>query len=252
MDPRRIEALLGEVQSGALSPADALERLRRMPAEDLGEAVLDHHRTLRAGVPEVILGEWKTAEQIARLLAALAAQGNGALATRVSADKAAHVLAAVPGAEYRELARAVVVWPEPAAPARERPTVAVVCAGTSDLPVAEEAVVTLEFLGHPVMRVTDVGVAGLHRLFPHIERLRQAAAILVVAGMEGALPSVVAGLVHRPVIAVPTSVGYGVSQGGWAALLGMLSSCAAGVLVVNIDNGFGAAVGAARICGSTR
>jgi NCAIR mutase (PurE)-related protein len=118
--------------------------------------------------------------------------------------------------------------------------------------VAEEAVVTLEFLGHPVMRVTDVGVAGLHRLFPHIERLRQAAAILVVAGMEGALPSVVAGLVHRPVIAVPTSVGYGVSQGGWAALLGMLSSCAAGVLVVNIDNGFGAAVGAARICGSTR
>jgi NCAIR mutase (PurE)-related protein len=252
MDPRRIEALLGEVQSGALSPADALERLRRMPAEDLGEAVLDHHRTLRAGVPEVILGEWKTAEQIARLLAALAAQGNGALATRVSADKAAHVLAAVPGAEYRELARAVVVWPEPAAPARERPAVAVVCAGTSDLPVAEEAVVTLEFLGHPVMRVTDVGVAGLHRLFPHIERLRQAAAILVVAGMEGALPSVVAGLVHRPVIAVPTSVGYGVSQGGWAALLGMLSSCAAGVLVVNIDNGFGAAVGAARICGSTR
>jgi NCAIR mutase (PurE)-related protein len=253
MDPRRIEALLVEVQGGALSPAEALERLRRMPAEDLGEAVLDHHRTLRAGVPEVILGEWKTAEQIARLLAALAAQGNGALATRVGADKAAHVLAAVPGAEYRELGRAVVVWPEPAAsPERERQAVAVVCAGTSDLPVAEEAAVTLEFLGHPVMRVTDVGVAGLHRLFPHIERLRQAAAILVVAGMEGALPSVVAGLVHRPVIAVPTSVGYGVSQGGWAALLGMLSSCAAGVLVVNIDNGFGAAVGAARICGSTR
>lgn len=253
MDPRRIEALLVEVQGGALSPAEALERLRLMPAEDLGEAVLDHHRTLRAGVPEVILGEWKTAEQIARLLAALAAQGGGALATRVSADKAAHVLAAVPGAQYRELARAVVVWPEQAAsPDPARPTVAVVCAGTSDLPVAEEAAVTLEFLGHPVSRVTDVGVAGLHRLFPHLERLRQAAAILVVAGMEGALPSVVAGLVHRPVIAVPTSVGYGVSQGGYAALLGMLSSCAAGVLVVNIDNGFGAAVGAARICGSTR
>jgi NCAIR mutase (PurE)-related protein len=253
MDPKRIEALLVEVQGGALSPAEALERLRLMPAEDLGEAVLDHHRTLRAGVPEVILGEWKTAEQIARLLAALAAQGGGALATRVSADKAAHVLAAVPGAQYRELARAVVVWPEQAAaPDPERPTVAVVCAGTSDLPVAEEAAVTLEFLGHPVSRVTDVGVAGLHRLFPHLERLRQAAAILVVAGMEGALPSVVAGLVHRPVIAVPTSVGYGVSQGGYAALLGMLSSCAAGVLVVNIDNGFGAAVGAARICGSTR
>jgi NCAIR mutase (PurE)-related protein len=250
MDPKRIEALLVAVQGGALSPAQALERLRHMPGEDVGEAVLDHHRTLRAGVPEVILGEWKTAEQIARLLAALAAQGSGALATRVSADKAAHVLAAVPGAQYRELARAVVVWPEQAA--AERPVVAVVCAGTSDLPVAEEAAVTLEFLGHPVSRVTDVGVAGLHRLFPHLERLREAAVILVVAGMEGALPSVVAGLVHRPVIAVPTSVGYGVSQGGYAALLGMLSSCASGVLVVNIDNGFGAAVGAARICGSTR
>lgn len=253
MDPRRIEALLVEVQAGALSPAEALERLRRLPAEALGEAVLDHHRALRAGVPEVILGEWKSAEQIARLLAAMAASNGGALATRVSADKAAHVLGAVPGAEYRELARAVVVWPEPLA-GREpaRPAVAVVCAGTSDLPVAEEAAVTLEFLGHPVERVTDVGVAGLHRLFPHLERLRQAAVIVVVAGMEGALPSVVAGLVHRPVIAVPTSVGYGVSQGGFAALIGMLSSCAAGVLVVNIDNGFGAAVGAARICGSTR
>jgi NCAIR mutase (PurE)-related protein len=264
MDPKRIEALLVAVQGGALSPAEALERLRLMPGEDLGEAVLDHHRTLRAGAPEVILGEWKTAEQIARLLAALAAHGSGALATRVSPEKAAHVLAAVPGAQYRELARAVVVWPPGrhgatagtadatagTADAIEAAVVAVVCAGTSDLPVAEEAVVTLEFLGHPVTRVTDVGVAGLHRLFPHLERLRQAAVILVVAGMEGALPSVIAGLVHRPVIAVPTSVGYGVSQGGYAALLGMLSSCAAGVLVVNIDNGFGAAVGAARICGS--
>lgn len=260
MDPKRIEALLVAVQGGALSPAEALERLRLMPAEDLGEAVLDHHRTLRAGSPEVVLGEWKTAEQIARLVAALAAHGSGALATRVSPEKAAHVLAAVPGAEYRELARAVVVWPPGrqaaasaaagTAQASGAPVVAVVCAGTSDLPVAEEAVVTLEFLGHPVTRVTDVGVAGLHRLFPHLERLRQAAVILVVAGMEGALPSVIAGLVHRPVIAVPTSVGYGVSQGGYAALLGMLSSCAAGVLVVNIDNGFGAAVGAARICGS--
>lgn len=252
MDPKRIRALLVAVQDGALSPAEALERLRLMPVEDLGEAVLDHHRALRAGVPEVVLGEWKTAEQIARLVAALAAHENGALATRVSPEKAAHVLATVPGAEYRELARAVVVWPpgRQSEPAGDAPVVAVVCAGTSDLPVAEEAAVTLEFLGHPVTRVTDVGVAGLHRLFPHLERLRQAAVILVVAGMEGALPSVVAGLVHRPVIAVPTSVGYGVSQGGYAALLGMLSSCAAGVLVVNIDNGFGAAVGAARICGS--
>lgn len=248
MDPKQLEALLAQVRDGALSPAEALERLRRMPAEELGEAVLDHHRTLRAGAPEVVLGEWKSAAQIARLLMSLAAHGDGALATRVSPDKAAHVLAAVPGARYHELARAVEVPPEH--PRHQGREVAVVCAGTSDLPVAEEAAVTLAFLGHPVARVCDVGVAGLHRLFPHLERLRQAAVVIVAAGMEGALPSVVAGLLDRPVIAVPTSVGYGVSQGGYAALLGMLSSCAAGVLVVNIDNGFGAAIGAARICRS--
>ncbi|GAB4532382.1 MAG: nickel pincer cofactor biosynthesis protein LarB [Haliangiales bacterium] len=256
MDPKRIQALLEQVSAGALSPGDALDRLRRLPVEEIGDAVLDHHRRLRAGVPEVILGEWKSAEQIARFLAALAAQGSGALATRVSADKAAEVLAAVPAATYHERARAVVVAPAEPAPGAEGgdadaasgPGVAVVCAGTSDLPVAEEAAVTLEFLGHAVERVTDVGVAGLHRLFPYLDQIRQAAAVIVVAGMEGALPSVLAGLVDRPIIAVPTSVGYGVSQGGFAALLGMLSSCSAGIMVVNIDNGFGAAIGASRIC----
>lgn len=254
--------MLEAVRSGAMEPDAALDRLRRLPVEDLGDAALDHHRTLRAGVPEVILGQWKSAEQIARLLLALAAGEGGALATRVSPDKAAVVLEAVPEARYHETARVVEVPPrgapgreddagaaaEPVSQSAGSRSVAVVCAGTSDLPVAEEAAVTLAFLGHPVERVCDVGVAGLHRLFPHLERLRGAAAILVVAGMEGALPSVVAGLVDRPVIAVPTSVGYGVSEGGFAALLGMLSSCAAGVVVVNIDNGFGAAVAAARVC----
>ncbi|WP_428265403.1 nickel pincer cofactor biosynthesis protein LarB [Haliangium sp.] len=248
MDPKRIQALLQRVEAGTLSSAAALDELRRLPGEDIGEAVLDHHRALRAGVPEVILGEWKSGEQIARLMTALVGGGSGALATRVSPDKAAHVLAQVPDARYHELARAVVVEPpDAAAVAPDAPAVAVVCAGTSDLPVAEEAAVTLTFLGRRVERIQDVGVAGLHRLMPHIGVIRAAACAIVVAGMEGALPSVVAGLVDTPVIAVPTSVGYGVSQGGFAALLGMLSSCSAGVLVVNIDNGFGAAVGAARI-----
>ena len=255
MNPDRLRALLEAVSAGAVRPDDALDRLRRLPLEDLGEAVIDHHRALRAGVPEVVLGQWKTAEQIARLLVALATGGGGALATRVSPDKAAAVLAAVAGAQYHEVARVVEVprrapdaGPEAAGGAAGEQMVAVVCAGTSDLPVAEEAAVTLAFLGHPVERVRDVGVAGLHRLFPHLERMRRAAAVIVVAGMEGALPSVVAGLVDRPVIAVPTSVGYGVSEGGFAALLGMLSSCSAGVVVVNIDNGFGAAAAAARMC----
>lgn len=243
--------MLEAVSAGAVGPADALERLRRLPLEDLGEAVIDHHRGLRAGVPEVVLGQWKTAEQIARLLTALAAGGNGALATRVSPDKAAVVLDAVDGASYHEVARVVEVprhGPDAGAADSGDAGVAVVCAGTSDLPVAEEAAVTLGFLGHRVERVRDVGVAGLHRLFPHLERLRLATVVIVVAGMEGALPSVIAGLVDRPVIAVPTSVGYGVSEGGFAALVGMLSSCSAGVVVVNIDNGFGAAAAAARMC----
>jgi NCAIR mutase (PurE)-related protein len=212
----------------------------------MDDVVLDHHRTARTGVPEVVLGEWKTAAQIAAALAGLVAraEGGGALATRVAAGIAGEVVALVAGAEYLEVARIVRV-----APTRARirsGKVAVVAAGTSDLPVVEEAAVTAEFIGVEVERVVDVGVAGVHRLLERIERIRAADAVIVVAGMEGALPSVVAGLIDRPVIAVPTSVGYGVGAGGLVAMGTMLSSCAPGVSVVNIDNGFGAAVIAAR------
>jgi NCAIR mutase (PurE)-related protein len=212
----------------------------------MDDVVLDHHRAARTGVPEVVLGEWKTAAQIAAALTGLVARadGAGALATRVAASVAAEVVAQVPGAEYLEVARIVRV-----AGTRVRAVagkVAVVAAGTSDLPVVEEAVVTAEFIGVEVERVVDVGVAGVHRLLERIERIRTADAVIVVAGMEGALPSVVAGLIDRPLVAVPTSVGYGVGAGGLVALGTMLSSCAPGVSVVNIDNGFGAAVIAAR------
>lgn len=247
MDRARLTQMLEEVRDGRLGVADAAERLRTLPFEELdGLAVLDHHRPLRAGVPEVVLGETKSAADIAVLLQALATGGEGALATRVAPDKAAEILAAVPDATYHELARAVMIAP---AAARDvgRGTVVVAAAGTSDRPVAEEAAVTLEFLGHRVDRVTDIGVAGLHRLVAKTERLRAAEVAIVIAGMEGALPSVVAGLIDRPVIAVPTSVGYGVGLGGFVAMLGMLSSCSPGITVVNIDNGFGAAVAASLI-----
>jgi hypothetical protein len=246
---------LQAVAAGRVDLDEAMDTLRWSPFEELdGEVRVDHHRELRSGVPEVVLGQWKSAEQIIRILSALAERGRGALATRVSPDKAAEVLAALPQALHHETARAVVL---PGAPVRaaggepERAPVAVVAAGTSDMPVAEEAAVTLDFLGHRVARVYDVGVAGVHRLIAEAGRLRRAAVVIVVAGMEGALPSVVAGLIDRPIIAVPTSVGYGVSAGGFAALLGMLSSCSPGVTVVNIDNGFGAAAAAVRILGST-
>jgi len=240
--------LLRRVAAGALTPDAAAEALRQMPFEVLdgaGDAVVDHHRTLRTGVPEVVLGEWKTAEQIAAILRSLGRAGDGALATRVAPDKAEAVLALLPEAEYLETPRLVRV--AATRPRRTAGSVAVVCAGTSDLPVAEEAAVTAEFLGCRVLRVVDVGVAGLHRLLARVAEIRTADAVIVVAGMEGALPSVVAGLVDRPLVAVPTSVGYGVGAGGLVALASMLSSCAAGVTVVNIDNGFGAAVAAARV-----
>lgn len=248
MTREQIEALLRRVHAGELSVSDATEHLRSMPFERLGDAVaVDHHRELRSGIPEVVLGEWKTAEQIAEILTALAAAGNGALATRVSADKAEHVVGTVARARYDEVAQAIVVDGDNA---RERSgIVAIAAAGTSDLPVAEEAAVTAEFLGFRVDRMCDIGVAGLQRVVAHTERLRKADVAIVVAGMEGALPSVVAGMIHRPVIAVPTSVGYGVGLGGYVAMLGMLSSCAPGVVVVNIDNGFGAAVSASLMLG---
>lgn len=240
--------MLARVRAGDLDVDEAAEELRRLPFERLGEHVhVDHHRELRAGVPEVVLGERKTAEQIAAIMEAMAAAGNGALATRVDPDKAAVVRAALPAATYHELARMLIIDPERPRADAGRGTVAVACAGTSDLPVAEEAALTLSFLGHEVDRAHDIGVAGLQRLVSHTDRLRAASAVIVVAGMEGALPSVVAGMVNRPVIAVPTSVGYGVSLGGYVAMMGMLSSCSPGIMVVNIDNGFGAAIAASMI-----
>jgi NCAIR mutase (PurE)-related protein len=235
-----------KVRAGKVDADAAAEELASLPFEELGGvAVVDHHRAMRTGVPEVVYGETKTAAQIGDILRALARRGHGALASRVDPEKGADVIARVRGAEYLALARMVRVSPRRAV--RGSGTVGVVCAGTSDLPVAEEASVTAEFLGARVVRITDVGVAGLHRLLARLKDLRAVDVLVVVAGMEGALPSVVAGLVDRPLIAVPTSVGYGVARGGFAALATMLSSCAAGVTVVNIDNGFGAAVAAARI-----
>ncbi len=245
MDEARLLELLDRVARGAVAPADAALALRDLPFEALPEAVVDHHRELRTGVPEVVLGEWKTAAQIAAILTALAAPGGGALATRVDAAKALEVVAAVPHAEHVPAARIVRI--APATPRAVRGRIAVVCAGTSDGPVAEEAAVTAAFLGCTVVRISDVGVAGLHRLLVRIAELRTVDAVIAVAGMEGALPSVIAGLIDRPLIAVPTSIGYGVGAGGLVALASMLTSCAPGVVTVNIDNGFGAAVAAARI-----
>lgn len=258
MDPTRIRALLQDVASGRASIDGALEQLSELPFQDVGDhARIDHHRHLRSGVPEVVLGEWKSAEQIASILGAMAERGSGALATRVSAAKAKVVAETVPNAVFHKDARLIVVPADAPSSAVDQGddddgdaagfTVAVVAAGTSDIPVAEEAALTLGFLNTRVMRVYDVGVAGVHRLLAEAGKLRTAAVAIVVAGMEGALPSVVAGLISCPIIAVPTSVGYGAGLGGFAALFGMLSSCSPGVTVVNIDNGFGAAVAAVRM-----
>jgi hypothetical protein len=247
MDPAKLRLLLEGVRTGATSVDGAMESLARLPFESVGEvATVDRHRHLRSGIPEVVFGLGKTAEQIAEIVAALAEGGGNVLATRVDEDKAAVVVGQVKAARWEKTARAVVVEQARIEPAG-RGRVLVVSAGTSDAPVAEEAVVTLRLFGHEVGRVVDVGVAGVHRTLARLGELRTAEVLIVVAGMEGALPSLVAGLVDRPVIAVPTSVGYGASFGGVAALLGMLTSCAAGVTVVNIDNGFGAAVAAAAI-----
>jgi NCAIR mutase (PurE)-related protein len=242
----RLEALLREVSAGALTPEAALQRLTHFPTEDLSFARLDHHRPLRQGQPEVVFAEGKTVEQVVAICERLAAANATFLATRVSEPQARALNARFEGVEWNELGR--TAW----LPAGEREPlgggeVLVVTAGTSDLPVAEEAAAVACAMGATVTRLFDVGVAGLHRLLNQSELLRRAAVVIVVAGMEGALPSVVGGLVGAPVIAVPTSVGYGASFGGIAALLGMLNSCAAGVTVVNIDNGFGAAMAAVRL-----
>jgi NCAIR mutase (PurE)-related protein len=233
-----IRKLFDEVRKGKLTPDDAVARLRHMPFEDLGFAKVDHHRALRAGMPEVILGQGKTPAQVAGIFTRLAKHGGNVLATRADAKQFAAVKKKVRAVEYRELARAIVLHRDPTNYGKG--IIAVVSAGTSDIPVAEEAVVTAELMGNEVEHFYDVGVAGIHRLLANREALMRARVIIVCAGMEGALPSVVGGLVGVPVIAVPTSVGYGASFQGLAALLGMLNSCASNVSVVNIDNGFGA------------
>ncbi len=233
-----IRKLFEEVRRGKVSPDDAVARLRHMPFEDLGFAKVDHHRALRVGMPEVILGERKTAAQVAAIFAKLAKHGGNVLATRTDAKQFAAVKKKVRGVEYRETARAIVLQRD--AKTYGKGVITVVSAGTSDIPVAEEAVVTAELMGNEVQHLYDVGVAGIHRLLANRQVIAKARVVIVCAGMEGALPSVVGGLVGVPVIAVPTSVGYGASFKGLAALLGMMNSCASNVSVVNIDNGFGA------------
>jgi pyridinium-3,5-biscarboxylic acid mononucleotide synthase len=243
MNPAQLRALLDEVARGSLDPQAAertlLSELRGRPFEDLGFARVDHHRTIRNGFPEVVLGLGKTPAQIAAIAAEIVRRGSTLLVTRASNAAYAEVRAVAPAAEYYPDAGIIALRQRDVTPGKGR--VLIVAAGTSDLPVAEEAARTAELMGNDIDRLYDVGVAGLHRLLSERARLDTARVIIVVAGMEGALPSVVAGLVSVPVIAVPTSIGYGASFGGLAALLGMLNSCASGVSVVNIDNGFGAA-----------
>ncbi|MDZ4860533.1 MAG: nickel pincer cofactor biosynthesis protein LarB [Candidatus Hydrogenedentes bacterium] len=245
MDRDKLIALLDSVACGSLTTAAALERLRALPFEDLGFAKVDHHRDLRQGHPEAIFGEGKTPDQIIQIMGRLQERGSNVLVTRCSQQTIAATTAVYPEAVHHDLARALTLISTPVV--QREGYVVVACAGTSDLPVAEEAVVTCEFNGNRVERVYDVGVAGLHRLLGQHQLLTGANAVVVCAGMEGALPSVVGGLVDVPVIAVPTSVGYGANLGGLAALLAMLNSCASGIAVVNIDNGFGAGMLASMI-----
>jgi pyridinium-3,5-biscarboxylic acid mononucleotide synthase len=246
MDPARLRELLESVQRGATEVDEAFTRLKDLPYADLGYAAIDTHRALRQGTAEVIFGQGKTAAQIAGIAREIERSGHNVLVTRLDPDKAREVAAVLPAMKYAELGRTATLEHVPIPPLGTRP-VALVSAGTSDLPVVEECAETLRMLGVAVERVTDVGVAGVHRLLHRREVFERTSVAIVVAGMEGALPSVVGGLVAGPVIAVPTSVGYGVSLGGFTALAGMLSSCASGVVVCNIDNGFGAAYAAARI-----
>ncbi len=243
MDTRDLALLLNSVKTGDTTVEDALERLRHLPFEDIGCATVDHHRGLRQGFPEVVFGESKNVGQIAQIVNALLAKGNNILVTRLDGDKSLKLREEFPSAVYHADARCLTIEEKPVE-MRGKGPVLVISAGTSDLPVAAEAVVTAKLMGNQVDHLYDVGVSGIHRLLGKKDLIFAASVLIVVAGMEGALPSVVGGMVNRPVIAVPTSVGYGASFGGIAALLGMLNSCAAGVTVVNIDNGFGAAYAA--------
>jgi NCAIR mutase (PurE)-related protein len=249
VDRKQLLEVLDQVRAGALSTDEAARRIGELPyaevAHAVGATVIDHHRELRTGVPEIVYGAGKTAEQIAAALRELARAQGAALATRVDAAKAAAVRALVPEAEVHELARIVRLGAPPARPPAA--SIAIVCAGTSDLPVAEEAALVAEFLGAPVIRISDVGVAGVHRLLARLDAIRAAGVVVAVAGMEAALPSVLGGLIDRPLIGLPTSVGYGVAADGLVALGAMLTSCAPGIAVVNIDNGVGAAIAAVRI-----
>ncbi len=247
MDIDRLTALLGGVQSGEVSVGDALETLRSLPYENVGGfAELDLHRAVRTGMPEVVYCPGKSEDQVAQIMARLALHSGRVLATRATPSQFAAVEQALPQAVYHPLPRLITVGTPPP-PVHPERYVAVLTAGTADTPVGEEAALTLEWQGSRVERIYDVGVAGLHRLLGHLDTVQKANALVVCAGMEGALTSVVAGLVSRPVVAVPTSIGYGTAFGGVAALLTMLNSCAGGVAVVNIDNGFGAACYAHRI-----
>lgn len=244
MHPDRLQRMLADVAAGDLPVSEAMEALRHFPAQDLGFAQVDHQRALRNGAPEVIFGSGKEPEHIASIVKSLLEQDVNVLCTRASEAAFKRVAEVATDAEFHQRARCITVK---RTQAPSIGTVGIVCAGTSDLPVAEEAAVSATFFGAEVVRLFDVGVAGVHRLLRAEQTLRSLDVAIVVAGMEGALPSVVGGLVPTPIIAVPTSVGYGASFGGIAALLGMLNSCASGVTVVNIDNGFGAAAAAHRI-----
>ncbi len=238
MKPEEIEKILEQVRSGELETTEAMQSLRELPYINLGHTRIDAHRELRNGHPEVIFCTGKTVSQVKEIVEAMLADNSNILATRASEEMFAAVTGLCYDAVYSAVAKTITIQQQP--PENSSDTIAVVTAGTSDIPVAEEAAVTAEFYGNKVERVFDVGVAGIHRLLSEMDGIRQARVVIVVAGMEGALPSVVAGLIDKPVIAVPTSIGYGASFQGLAALLGMLNSCANGVSVVNIDNGFGA------------
>jgi pyridinium-3,5-biscarboxylic acid mononucleotide synthase len=241
----QLRALMEQVARAEIGPVEAAAVLSRLPFEDLGFAKVDHHRELRQGTPEVVFGEGKSSEQMVCIAQSIVARGQSLLVTRVTEEQGAALTSAIAGAEYHASARAVSrVFPHAFSYLGH---VALVAAGTSDLPVAEEAALTLRCFGASCVRFSDVGVAGIHRLLACVDDIRKARVVIVVAGMEGALPSVVGGLISTPLIAVPTSIGYGVAHRGLAALLGMLSSCASGITVVNIDNGFGAAMAALRI-----
>ncbi len=246
MNEESIRKLLESLHRGDLSIDEALERLRHLPYEDIDVACIDHHRSLRKGTAEVIFGEGKEHTDILAIMGRMIDQGENILVTRLSPEKAKKIIKKYPESEFHERARILTLSKQPAKP-RGRGTIVVISAGTSDIPVAEEAAITARFMGNEVETIYDLGVAGLHRVLGHHDKFKNASVVIVVAGMEGALPSVVGGLVDKPVIAVPTSVGYGASFQGIAALLGMLNTCASGVTVVNIDNGFGAGYAASLI-----